>query len=80
MCLDDSRLLIGRCLLLGLAEFFDETHGLAFEASLEPTTGTSVNELHKKINYENSFKAKTYFNKLTPPKYMSIEVARRYVY
>jgi len=35
--LDDGRLLIGRSFPLSLAEFFDETHWLAFQASLEPS-------------------------------------------
>lgn len=45
MGLDDSGLLIGGCLLLGLAELLDETHGLALQAAAEPTAGASVHEL-----------------------------------
>jgi len=43
--LDDSRLLIGGSLLLGLAELFDETHRLALETALELSASTSVDEL-----------------------------------
>lgn len=46
MCLDDSRLLVGRRFLLGLAKFFNEAHRTAFKAPLEPTASTSMNQLY----------------------------------
>ena len=45
MRLDEIRLLIGFRLLLGLAQLLDQTHGLAFETAVEPTTGTSVDDI-----------------------------------
>jgi hypothetical protein len=39
------RLLIGLRLLLGLAQLLDQTHGLALETAVEPTTSTSVNNI-----------------------------------
>ena len=45
MGLDNGGLLIGGSFLLGFAELLDETHGLALETALEPTTSTSVDEL-----------------------------------
>jgi hypothetical protein len=45
MRLDEIRLLIGLRLLLGLAQLLDQTHGLALETAVEPTTSTSVNDI-----------------------------------
>ena len=45
--LDDGGFLIGRGLLLRLAELLDETHGLALQATAEPTAGAGVDELAK---------------------------------
>jgi hypothetical protein len=45
MGLDEIRLLIGLRLLLGLAQLLDQTHGLALETAVEPTTGTSVDDI-----------------------------------
>ena len=45
MRLDEIRLLIGFCLLLGLAQLLDQTHGLALETAVEPTAGTSVDDI-----------------------------------
>jgi hypothetical protein len=45
MRLDEIRLLIGLRLLLGLAQLLDQTHGLALETAVEPTTSTSVNNI-----------------------------------
>ena len=43
--LDDSRLLVWRGLLLGLAQLLDEAQGLALEAALEPAARARVDEL-----------------------------------
>jgi len=43
--LDNGRLLIGRCLLLGLAQFFDEAEWSALETTLEASAGTGVDEV-----------------------------------
>lgn len=43
--LDKVGLLVGLGLLLGLSELLDETHGLALETAVEPTTGTGVDEV-----------------------------------
>jgi hypothetical protein len=43
--LDKVRLLVGLGLLLGLSELLDETHGLALQATVEPTAGTGVDEV-----------------------------------
>jgi len=45
MRLDNSGLLIGGCLLLRLAEFFDESHRTALETPLEASASTGVDEL-----------------------------------
>jgi hypothetical protein len=45
MRLDEIWLLIGLRLLLGLAQLLDQTHGLALETAVEPTTGTSVDDI-----------------------------------
>jgi len=45
MRLDEIRLLIGLRLLLGLAQLLDQTHGLALETAVEPTTSTSVDDI-----------------------------------
>lgn len=45
MGLDEVGLLVGLSLLLGLSELLDETHGLALKTAVEPTTGTSMNEI-----------------------------------
>ena len=45
MRLDDSRLLIGRRLLLGLAQFFDKAEWSALETTLEASAGTGVDEV-----------------------------------
>lgn len=49
MRLDEIRLLIGLCFLLGLAQLLDQTHRLALEAAVEPTTGTSVDDIAELI-------------------------------
>ena len=45
MSLDQIRLLIGLCLLLGLAQLLDQTHRLALETAVEPTAGTGMNDI-----------------------------------
>lgn len=52
MCLDKVRLLIWLCLLLSLAQLLDQTHGLALKTSVEPTTGTSVDDIAELIRRE----------------------------
>jgi hypothetical protein len=47
--LDDSRFLIRRRLLLRLAQFLDQTHRATFQAALEPSPCTSVNQLYTEI-------------------------------
>ena len=49
MRLDEIRLLILLRLLLGLAQLLDQTHGLALEAAVEPTTSTSVDDIAELI-------------------------------
>jgi hypothetical protein len=49
MRLDEIRLLIRLCLLLGLTQLLDQTHGLALQTSVEPTTGTGVNDITELI-------------------------------
>ena len=51
--LHDRRLFVGERLLLRLAELLDEAHRLALETALEPTAGTSVDDLHVKEKYED---------------------------
>lgn len=43
--LDDCGFLIGRCLLLGLAQLLNETHGLALETAAKPATGAGMDKL-----------------------------------
>ena len=45
MCLDKVGLLVGLSLRLGLAELLDQAHGAALETTVEPTTGTSMDEV-----------------------------------
>ena len=45
MRLDEIRLLIWLSLLLGLAELLDETHGATLETTVEPATGTRVDDI-----------------------------------
>jgi hypothetical protein len=45
MRLNEVWFLIGLCLLLGLAQLLDQTHGLALETAVEPTTSTSVDDI-----------------------------------
>jgi hypothetical protein len=44
MCLDQVGLLIGLRILLGLAQFLDQTHGAALEASVESTAGAGMED------------------------------------
>lgn len=65
MGLDDCRLFIGWGLLLGLAQFLDETHWAAFETALEPTAGTGMDELQQMLDSDNSYMAGiSYFDEL----------------
>ena len=43
--LDEVGLLVGLGLLLGLTELLDQTHGLALEATVETSAGTSVDDI-----------------------------------
>lgn len=45
--LDRGGLLVGGSLGLGLAQALDKTHRLALQTALEPSAGTSVDELHE---------------------------------
>ena len=45
MSLDEIRLLVWLRLLLRLAQLLDQTHRLALETTVEPTAGTSVNDI-----------------------------------
>lgn len=50
--LDEVGLLVGPGLLLGLAELLDQTHGLALQATVEATTGTSVDNIAELLGGE----------------------------
>lgn len=52
MGLDEIRFLIRLGLLLCLAELLNQTHGLALETAVEPTTGTSVDDIAELIRGE----------------------------
>ena len=45
MGLDEVRFLVGFCVLFGAAEFFDEAHGFAFEATVEAAAGAGVDDV-----------------------------------
>lgn len=45
MRLDEIGLLVGLGLLLGLSQLLDQTHGLALQAAVEPTSGTGMDEV-----------------------------------
>lgn len=47
MSFDEVGFLVGFSFLLGLAQLFDEAHGLAFETAVEPTPGTRVHNIAK---------------------------------
>lgn len=50
--LDGVWLLVWLGLLLGLAELFDQAHGLALEATVEPSTGTGVDDIAELLGGE----------------------------
>ena len=50
--LDEFGLLVRLCLLLSLAQLLDQTHGLALQATVEPTTGTSVHNITELLGGE----------------------------
>ena len=52
MGLDEIRLLIGLGLLLRLAELLDQSHGLAFQAAVEPTAGAGVHDIAQLVGRE----------------------------
>jgi hypothetical protein len=52
MSLYDSRFFIGGSFLLGLAQLLNETHRAALETTLEPTTGTGMDELLRGMRLE----------------------------
>ena len=52
MRLDEVGLLVGLGLLLGLAQLLDQAHGLALEAAVEPTAGTSVDDIAELVGGE----------------------------
>ena len=45
MGFDEIGLLVGLGLLLGFAQFLDQTHWLALEAAVEPTAGAGVDDI-----------------------------------
>lgn len=45
VCLDEIGLLVRLGFLLGFAEFLDQAHGLALEASVEPAAGAGVDNI-----------------------------------
>jgi len=45
MCLDEVGLLVGLSLGLGLAQLLDQTHRAALETTVEPSAGTSMDEV-----------------------------------
>lgn len=47
--LDHGGLLVRTGVLLGESELLDETHGLSLQSSLEPSSGSGVNELWWKV-------------------------------
>lgn len=47
--LDEVGLLVGLSLLLSLAELLDQAHGLALEATVDPATGTGVDDIAELI-------------------------------
>lgn len=50
--LDEIGLLVGLGLLLGLAELLDEAHGTALQATVDPATGTGVDNIAQLIGAE----------------------------
>jgi hypothetical protein len=52
MGLDEVGLLVRLGLLLRLAELLDQAHGLALQAAVKPTTGTSVNDIAQLVGGE----------------------------
>lgn len=45
VCLDEIGLLVGLCVLLGLAQLLDQTHRAALEASVESTAGAGMEDV-----------------------------------
>ena len=52
MCLDEVGLLVGPGLLLCLTELLDQTHGLALETTIEPTTSAGVDNITELVGGE----------------------------
>jgi hypothetical protein len=52
MSLDEVGLLVGLSLLLSLAQLLDQTHRLALETTVEPTAGTSVDNITELVGGE----------------------------
>lgn len=50
--LDQVGLLVGLGLLLGLAELLDQAHGLALQATVDPATGTGVDDIAELLGVE----------------------------
>ena len=49
---DKIGLLVGLSLLLGLSQLLDQTHGLALEATVEPTAGSGVDNITELVGGE----------------------------
>lgn len=50
--LDNVGLLVGLGLLLSLAELLDQAHGLALQATVDPATGTGVDDIAQLVGAE----------------------------
>ena len=52
MCLDEVGLLVGLGFLFGFAEFLDQTHGAALEASVEAAAGAGMEDVEEFVRGE----------------------------
>jgi len=52
MCLDQVGLLVGLCLLLGLAQLLDQSHRTALKTSVESTTGAGMEDVKQLVGWE----------------------------
>ena len=52
MCFDEVGLLVGLGFLFGFAEFLDQTHGTALEASVEAAAGAGMEDVEEFVGGE----------------------------
>ena len=70
VCLDEVGLLVGLRVLLGLAQFLDQTHRAALEASVESTAGASMEDVDEFVGWDIEQSADFTVNSCPSPRSM----------